>query len=181
MKPACNIELKARVHNLAAARTIAQRLATAYLGVQHQTDTYFHCPQGRLKLREIVEDDSHPGEPPRRLAQLIRYERPDEPDAKQSDYQLIEISDPDRVTALKREMGIRGIVSKRREIFLHQNVRIHLDEVSNLGTFIEFESVLGHQVDAAAGRAQVAHLQIEFGIERVDLLSSSYADLLLAK
>ena len=55
MEAACNIELKARLRNLPAARQIAQRLATNYLGVQQQTDTYFHCTQARLKLREIVD------------------------------------------------------------------------------------------------------------------------------
>ncbi|HZZ29127.1 MAG TPA: class IV adenylate cyclase [Pirellulales bacterium] len=181
MEPARNIELKARLHNLAAARIIAQRVATEYLGVQQQTDTYFYCPQGRLKLREIVDYGPRPNEPPQRLAQLISYDRPDELNAKQSDYQIVEITDPARAVALKREMGIRVVVAKRREIFLHDNVRIHLDEVTQLGTFLEFEAVLGLQVNAAAGHTQLAKLQQEFGIEPADLLATSYSDMLQAK
>jgi len=34
-------------------------------------------------------------------------------------------------------------VSKRREIYLWHNVRIHLDAVTGLGSFVEFEAVLG--------------------------------------
>jgi adenylate cyclase, class 2 len=181
MEPARNIELKARLPNLDAARKIAQRVATAYLGVQEQTDTYFHCPQGRLKLREIVDYGTQGSEPPCRIAQLISYDRPDEFDAKQSNYQIVEIDDPARADALKREMGIRVVVAKRREIFLHHNVRIHLDEVSGLGTFLEFEAVLGPQVDAVTGRNQVAELQTEFGIRQADLLAASYSDMLSAK
>jgi adenylate cyclase, class 2 len=112
---------------------------------------------------------------------LISYDRPDELDAKQSNYQIVEIGDPARADALKREMGIRVIVAKRREIFLQHNVRIHLDEVSGLGTFLEFEAVLGPRVDAATGHNQVAQLQTEFGIQRADLLAASYSDLLSAK
>jgi adenylate cyclase, class 2 len=180
MEPACNIELKARLHNLNAARQIAQRVATRYLGIQQQTDTYFYCPQGRLKLREIADYGESPAEPPCRIAQLISYDRPDNLDAKQSDYQIVEIDDP-RALALKRQMGIRTVVSKRREIFLHHNVRIHLDEVSDLGTFIEFEAVLAPDLDAIDGHQQVTQLQKEFGIARADLLASSYADMLLIK
>jgi adenylate cyclase class IV len=188
MEPACNIELKARLANLAAARQIAQRLATDYLGIQEQTDTYFHCPQGRLKLREIVDfgdpqSATHAAAPQaqRVSTQLISYDRADQTDAKESFYQLVDISDPARVRQLKLQMGIRAVVVKRREIFLHHNVRIHLDEVSGLGTFLEFEAVLGGKIDEPAGRDQVAQLQKEFGIERAELLSSSYVDMLSAK
>src|SRR4051812_6604987 len=114
MKPARNVELKARLRNLPAAREIARQLATDFLGIQHQIDTYFACPQGRMKLREIDGIG----------AQLIWYERPDESASKDSDYILVEVT-ADRARSLKAQMGIRGMVSKRREIFLHQNVRIH--------------------------------------------------------
>ncbi len=71
------------------------------------------------------------------------------------------------------------VVAKRREIFLHRNVRIHLDEVSGLDTFLEFEAVLDPSIDDAAGRAQVAALQAEFDIAPSDVLAASYSDLLL--
>jgi adenylate cyclase, class 2 len=175
---ACNIELKARVPDLAAARKNAQRVATRYLGVQQQTDTYFYCPQGRMKLREIVEFGNQPGKAQRTCAQLISYDRADQSDAKESHYQLVEIRDPARVRELKAQMGIRGVVVKRREIFLYENARIHLDEVTGLGTFLEFEAVLSGDVDEDVGREQVNYLEKEFGISPADLVSCSYADLL---
>ena len=36
-----NVEIKARLADLAAAKSIASELATEYLGIQIQTDTYF--------------------------------------------------------------------------------------------------------------------------------------------
>ncbi len=78
-------------------------------------------------------------------------------------------------------MGICVVVSKRREIFLRDNVRIHLDQVEQLGTFIEFEAVLGERLSEPTGRRQVAELRRHFGIEDDDLLAKSYADLLLDK
>jgi predicted adenylyl cyclase CyaB len=169
MSLARNIELKARLRDLAAAREVARRLATASLGIQQQTDTYFHCYHGRLKLREIGGQN----------AQLVCYERPDTPDAKGSDYRLIDVPDPAALKqALSSALGVRVVVAKRREIYLVNNVRIHLDEVAELGEFIEFEAVLSAGRDDASGHRQLAELQAAFGIQPDDLLAGSYADLL---
>jgi adenylate cyclase class 2 len=186
MPPARNIELKARLRDVAAARQRARHLATECLGIQQQIDTYFQCPEGRLKLRERAYLDPADANSPLATAlaatsrnELVWYDRPDDKQAKQSDYRLIEVS-AHRARQLKREMGIRVIVIKRREVFLHRNVRIHLDEVYGLGEFIEFEAVLGWGIDDAVGHDQVAYLARHFELAPVDLVSGSYADLLLA-
>lgn len=163
-----NIELKARIADLSVARATAERLATQYVGVELQVDTYFVSAVGRLKLREI--DD--------RVAQLVAYERPNHPDAKGSDYYLVSVAEPAALKqALTAALGLRGVVRKRREIFLVDNVRIHLDEVDGLGTFLEFEAVLGPNIDDRRGQEQVAELREAFGIRSGDLLEGSYADM----
>ncbi len=163
-----NIELKARLRDLAEARRTAMALATAGPMQQVQVDTYFRCREGRLKLREIV------GRP----AELIWYARPDTQAPKASDYTLVPVPEPEALKAvLAAALGVRGVVRKRREIFLHQHVRIHLDEVAGLGTFLEFEAVLGPEVDDALGQAQLADLAARFGITTADLLSNSYGDM----
>jgi predicted adenylyl cyclase CyaB len=183
MELARNVELKARLHDLAAAQQIAKRLATAYLGVQQQVDTYFHSPHGRLKLREISTDATagSSSSASSSTAQLVWYSRPDQAGAKGSDYLLVDVPDPARLKqALAAALGVQVIVDKRREIFLHHNVRIHLDEVTNLGAFLEFEAVLSPSIADATGHAQVAALQSEFGITSSDILAVSYSDLLLS-
>ena len=163
-----NIELKARLPHPDAARKVAEAIATEALGTQHQVDTYFHCPQGRLKLRQIDGIS----------AQLVWYARPDEPGSKASDYLLVPISDPEALkAALTAALGVRCIVEKRREVFLYHNVRIHLDEVKGLGSFLEFEAVLGPEVDDAAGYGQLAELIEEFSLDSGDMLPGSYADM----
>jgi len=168
--PVRNIELKARLRDPEAAREAALAIATKRLDVQHQVDTYFHCRQGRLKLRQIDGLS----------AQLVWYARPDQQGPKASDYQLVPVSNPETLkAALIAALGVGGVVEKRREIFLVDNVRIHLDEVVGLGHFLEFEAVLGPEVDDAAGRAQLERLMREFAIDASDLLSGSYGDMLL--
>jgi adenylate cyclase class 2 len=166
MNPARNIELKSRQRDLAAARYIALQIATEYVGVQQQTDTYFVCPQGRMKLREIVGQTAY----------MVWYDRSDDLQ-KDSDYLIQEVT-PERAKQLKAEMGIRAIVEKHREIFLYNNVRIHLDEVAQLGSFLEFEAVLGPKVRAPTGRRQIAELRKVFNIQDADLLRTSYVDML---
>ncbi len=79
---------------------------------------------------------------------------------------------------LAEALGIRVVVEKRREIFLHHNVRIHLDEVVGLGAFLEFEAVLNDPLEAAAGQAQVERLAARFGIDANDVIACSYSDLM---
>ena len=164
-----NVELKARLTSIDAARRTAENLCTDCLGIQRQVDTYFFCRRGRLKLRQI--------EP--REAQLVWYARPDDSGPKMSNYRLVPVSDtPQLRQALAEALGVQSVVRKRREIFLFQNVRIHLDEVCDLGRFLEFEAVLGPDADEASGRTQLAMLSERFDISASDLLTHSYGDML---
>jgi adenylate cyclase, class 2 len=166
-----NIELKARLNDLAAAREIAQRAATDYVGVQEQTDTYFHCGRGRLKLREIEGLAAH----------LIGYNRPDELQASASDYLLVPVDRPEEFKALLASVcGVRVVVRKRREIFMVCNVRVHLDQVEGLGAFLEFEAVLSPEADEAPSRKVLDYLREQFGVTDDALLAGSYSEMLEA-
>ncbi len=164
-----NIELKARLSDFEAAHRIASTLATKRLGTQHQIDTYFHCSHGRLKLRQIDGLRS----------ELIWYDRADQDCPKASDYQLVPLSNPETLkAALAAAWGIRTVVEKRREVFLYHNVRIHLDDVVGLGHFLEFEAVLGPDVDEHSGRAMVDSLMRHFAICPSNLLPNSYGEMI---
>jgi predicted adenylyl cyclase CyaB len=164
-----NVELKARCASLADARSTAERLGARLLGELQQRDTYFHCREGRLKLREIDGQ----------TAQLISYERPNEATSRSSHYRLVPIEHPHALSAaLTDTLGVRTVVEKSRVVYLYRNVRIHLDTVRGLGTFLEFEAVLDANHDAAEGHRLVDQLQREFTIRPEDLLTHSYSDML---
>lgn len=165
----CNLEVKARLRDARETRKRIQRYATQRVGVQQQTDTYFHCRQGRLKLREIRGQ----------AAQLIWYQRADVANPKTSRYLLAEITDPETVrAALSGALGVRQTIRKRREIFLYRYVRIHLDQVESLGDFLELEAVLDASGDLDAAERLVADLLERSGVTPEDLLQSSYGDML---
>src|SRR5258706_14655754 len=164
-----NIELKASCRDLGAAREAARAMGAEYAGILEQRDTYFIATNGRLKLRETT------GMP----AELIAYARDNAAAVRGSDYQLVRIPDPATLRmALTTSLGVRGEVIKRRELWLWQGVRIHLDDVAGLGTFIELEAVMGPDEPDEAGHRKVATLRKALHIGDADLLGISYSDLL---
>ena len=163
------VELKARYEDLVRARAILA--ASEHIGTYRQTDTYFALGERRLKLREIAG---------RASGQLIYYERGDNPAAKESEVLLYDVPDPAILKAmLTRAFGVRVIVRKVRDIYRHEGVQVHLDEVEGLGRFLEFElAVEDEPPSIAEGKARLAALQARFAIPDEDLVASSYSDLL---
>jgi homotetrameric cytidine deaminase len=135
-----------------------------------QRDTYFAGRDGRLKLRE--QDGERP--------ELIAYRRPDSADASESTYVLAPVADADALAeALDAALGATVVVAKRRQLLLWEGVRIHLDEVEGLGSFVEFEAVVPDAGDLDTARAKVARLRESLGIADEALVSVGYSDLLL--
>lgn len=167
--PRRNIEFKARDPEPRRSLAVCSSVAAVDHGVLHQTDTYFSVATGRLKLRE--ED---------RSSSLIYYERPDQAAARESQYRILRVSEPKEMKAvLSAALGIRVIVEKTRRLFLLDNIRIHLDTVTELGTFIEVEAVADERSDLSTERRCARDLQTAFGIEDADIVKQGYADLLL--
>ena len=171
-----NLELKIRLDSLDALRPRVAEVADKRLPEERQVDTYFHTRRGRLKLRQI----QRPRVPGGQVAHLIWYERENVAATRESRYQLVPVPHPDELKqALERAWGIRGVVSKLREIFLYRNVRIHLDQVEQLGAFLELEAVVGPQADAGISRARLEWLLERLAIDATNYQSLSYADLQL--
>jgi predicted adenylyl cyclase CyaB len=165
-----NLELKACCADLGALRERVKRVATAWLGVDEQVDTYFRTSRGRLKLRESSLSGG----------QLVPYLRPDAAAARRSDYVVIPVPEPARTKELLAALlGAQRVVRKAREIALHENVRIHLDRVDGLGDFVELEAVWDGSAAGEAEQARkVAFLREQLEIRDDDLVPLSYEGLL---
>jgi adenylate cyclase class 2 len=169
-QPRRNVELKARDPDPARSlATCLDELGAEDRGVLWQRDTYFHVAHGGLKLRE-----QEPGTP-----HLIQFQRADEPQERESRYRIVEVGDPAvLVAALDAALGVRGAVEKRRRLFLWHDVRIHLDTVEDLGTFVELEAVAPATSDLAHEHALVAELRVALAITDDRLVPVGYAKLL---
>ena len=174
--PRRNLEIKAICPDPTAAREAAQRLAGPRAAMLHQVDTYFHVytgvSTGRLKLREINHTS----------AELIYYDRPDDPAARISRYHIAPVTDPAALKSLlTAALGIRAVVRKRRELFLYENVRIHLDTVENLGNFIELEAVLSGHVGQAESHPRLELVARALGVQPEQRVAGSYGDLVVVR
>ncbi len=169
--PSRNVELKARDADPARSIEACESLGAESRGVLVQRDTYFHAPQGRLKMRE--EEGAKP--------HLISYARPDRAEPRASRYRIVEVERPDQLkAALAESLGVKAVVAKRRQLFLWREVRIHLDQVEGLGSFIELEAVAPPSSDLAPEHQKAQELRAAFEIADEDLIGVSYCDLMLA-
>jgi len=166
--PRVNLELKARDPNPEVTAARCLNLGAVSAGTLDQRDTYFAARRGRLKLRTGP------------ASELIAYRRPDDAEATESAYVLAPVADADSLAeALDAALGTVVVVSKRRRLFLWEGVRIHLDEVDELGSFIEFEAVLPDAGDLATAAGKLARLRASLEIADDALVAVGYADLLL--
>lgn len=164
-----NIEIKARVASLAAVESLAAALSGEEPVAIAQDDTFFACPDGRLKLRAFSDG----------TGELIFYRRADDTGPKESFYVISPTSSPDTLRdALGLAYGVIGRVRKQRLLFMAGRTRIHLDRVEGLGEFLELEVVLRDGESAEAGMAEARELLASLRIAPEQLVSGTYLDLL---
>jgi adenylate cyclase class IV len=165
-----NVEIKAKVANFAAVRQIVEGLADSGPMELEQEDTFFVCPRGRLKLRQFA------GCP---QAELIYYERPESSGPRESRYIVHPTADPEGLReVLSAALDVRGVVRKRRTVYLIGQTRVHLDQVEGLGEFVELEVALRPEQKASDGVTIAHELMAKLGISPNQLIDRAYIDLL---
>jgi homotetrameric cytidine deaminase len=174
MPPHRNVELKARDQDPESTLRAALAHGAQDQGVLTQRDTYFAAREGRLKLREERRADGP------WTATLIAYARADEATARTSAYHLADVGDPAALTAaLDAALGTVVVVEKFRRLLLWEGVRIHVDEVEDLGTFVELEAVAPADSDLSDEHRKVAELRAVLKMDDENVEARGYAALLL--
>ena len=165
-----NFEFKARMRDERRVRRALKQLRARYVGLDHQLDTYFAVPAGRLKVREGKIENA-----------LIYYRRSNSARARRSSVELMLLPRRSALRAiLSQVLKPRVVVDKKREIYFVGNVKIHLDRVRGLGKFLEVEAITRTgRLDRARGQA--LRFQKLFGIGRQDIIPQSYSDLVPTK
>jgi adenylate cyclase, class 2 len=169
-----NIEIKARTNNTAPIRDYLLQSGATSKGTDQQVDTYFNVPKGRLKLRQGNIENS-----------LIYYERDDLAGPKQSNFNLVSVPDGGTLLLLlTNSLGIKVQVKKNRDIYYIKNVKFHIDELPDLGNFIEIEASnqpQGYrQLNAQQLREQCEFYVKVLEIQDEHMIQHSYSDMLLS-
>lgn len=169
-----NMEIKAHLSELDTVRIrdclTPDELATGK--VLSQRDVYFdHVPDGgRLKLRYLDN-----------IGQLISYSRPNVMANKLSKYDIYTTNNPSQLEqVLSLSYGILVIVSKKRQVYMIGQTRLHIDQVDDLpGFYIELEVVLTPNQSENDGSLIATSLMERFEITKKQLIDRSYSDLIL--
>jgi predicted adenylyl cyclase CyaB len=164
-----NVEIKARIRDMEAVRRRVAGICDGPPESLEQTDTFFPVRAGRLKLRELSTT----------RAELIYYTRSDVPGPKASEYERASIADgPALRRLLAAALGVRGEVRKRRLVYRLGRTRVHLDEVQELGDFLELEVELNAEEPTGTGVEEAHRLMRLLGIGEDALVAEAYVDLL---
>jgi adenylate cyclase, class 2 len=169
-----NIEIKARCskEHQDKIRDYLLKNCTVLPKEDYQIDTYFKVNQGRLKIRKSNVID-----------ELIYYERDDGLNSKKSKVNIININQTEGLEEIIRKTNkVLIVVNKKREIYFINNVKFHIDEVKDLGNFIEIEAISENDsLPIEKIKEQCDFYKKIFEINESDLIKYSYSDMLLNK
>ena len=164
-----NIEIKAKVRNIEVLQSKIEDLYNIKAEKIFQVDTFFNIERGRLKLRIFSNTKG----------ELIYYLRNNSAGPKRSDYFIYKTDNPEELKKLLEiSLGIRGVVRKKRLLYLVDNTRIHLDEVEELGSFLELEVVLNPEQNENEGKQIAKGFMRKLELDAKDLIDLAYIDLL---
>ncbi len=135
--------------------------------VLKQKDIYYEFPNGNLKLR--IENGSYC---------LIKYSRDEINPERWSNYELLYLSGENPEKYLAGLFNEIAVVEKTRNLYIYKNTRIHLDEVKDLGKFLELETVVENITDEEA-KKEFEEVVNFLGLDMNNQLKKSYKDILL--
>lgn len=99
-----------------------------------------------------------------------------------SEFYTAPTDEPDKLAdILSRAMGEKGVVKKKRLLYLVGQTRVHCDEVEGLGCFMELEVVMKENQCTFEGEQIARDLMSKLGVEEADLVKGAYIDLLSTK
>ncbi len=163
-----NLEIKVQLSSHKEVKSILKKNKIGFEELLIQKDIYYKVEIGILKLR--IENGTQT---------LIFYDRNEKSKKRWSDYHLLQIDKTNCNKYLKRFLDVVVIVNKKRELYLYNNTRIHLDYVSGLGYFLELETrVLNGLKDAEKRFAEMISL---LKLDNKKEIRASYKDLLISK
>lgn len=164
-----NIEFKAYCSDPQEVRAICSSIGAKLISHHEQTDTYFSVSKGRLKLRQSdIYGNS-----------FIYYNRSDSPSLRESLFEIVPITSevPHLLRLLAKAIGVRTVIHKLRDTYECGSSLINVDDVKDLGYFIEIEVDVKYSGTLDKAFQIAGDLRSIFKISQADILPWSYAEL----
>jgi len=186
------VEVKISISNAEAIESALLALGAKETNVEIQTDIYFDHPCRSFaetdeavrirsigdirELRESINIPPHKTE--------MTYKGPKIDSTTKTRLELsLGIDDIETAKTMLVELGFRRVASirKHRSFFLLQDTTISIDEVEDIGTFLEFERVVASEEMIPPARDLIFSQLQELGIGQNELIRDSYLELYLRK
>lgn len=162
-----NLELKIKVPSHKKLESLLNNNFASHQGILKQKDIYYKAKNGLVKLR--IENGKYT---------MIKYLR-DETGKRWSNYELMELYAENPEKYLSDILEIIVVVEKRRKLYLYKNTRIHLDEVKNLGKFLELETLVKEGRQKAT--EEFNEVKYFLRLDKYDEIRMSYKHLIESK
>jgi len=162
------VEFKAPVANLVALDEHVRTFGADFMHERREHDHCFEFPDGTLVLRE----------PEGASADLLTYHRHASGELQFCDVEVAEVRQAREVGAMLRgRFGLRIEVEKTRRTFQWRRTQIQLDQVFGLGMFIELQTLVAGDDDAAESELRQVLEALEIDPHTAEV--RSYADMLV--
>ena len=161
-----NLELKIKIESHQKIREKLAEIDADNIGMLYQKDIYYNVREGLLKLR--IENGKEI---------LIFYRRDEKGSNRWSNFDVLKFEKNGGEQFFNRIFTIETVVQKRRELFIYDNTRIHLDEVETLGSYLELETLVLKDKEEAKMRFENIIKILELNTS--EQIRKSYRDLLM--
>jgi adenylate cyclase class 2 len=168
------IEAKAYVKNAEKVKTILLKMGAHHEATYHQTDYYFDHPS-----RSFAQTDEAVRIRLSNNDAFLTYKGPKIDTLTKTREELeIRIQDPEISYTMLERLGFQFIaqVTKKREVYIYEDLHICVDEVDGLGHFVEVEIQKG---DMETGRSKILAFLHRLKVDELE--NRSYLELLLEK
>ncbi|KAF5069451.1 class IV adenylate cyclase [Methanobacterium aggregans] len=161
------VEVKAHAGNFNDVEVKLNEIRAEMIGLEHQKDVYFNAPDRdfaetdeALRIREIPDTSG------KRIILTYKGAKMDEVSKTRKEIE-VDVSDTENMASILENLGFRAAatVEKKRIIYKFKESIISLDEVLNVGKFIEIEREAREGEDFSQARDEIFELFKKLGIE----------------
>ena len=162
-----NFEIKTKISDCAKILERIKNIGAVYKETMNQIDYYLQIGTEKEKIREINDTE----------ISLISYKRSETNGRKDSNYKIKPLTLEQKELIIKNNYPV-CIVNKTRQLWMYKNTRIHIDNVTGLGNFMELETVVKN-ISKERGLIEFNEIvdQLEIDLNKAEPFS--YSDLIL--
>ncbi len=171
------VEIKARLKNVSHFKEMLAEIGAKLSRIEEHVDVYYNNPDLRdfkasdeaLRLRQVNN-----------LVILTYKGKKIDSISKSREEIECTVSSFEDMDAILKSLGFlpTGRVIKRRHIYQLEELTISIDEVENLGSFVEVELSSDHENEVESGVMRAIRLLEELGLSKNDLIRRSYLEMI---